>query len=87
MDNRLLEVLRDEGNLTPFALSNEGKTARVDTTKEYASERCRVLYRYGLVDEIDYGLYAITEQGIAYLDEELDASTLDEVNDLRDPGG
>ena len=75
-DDRILEALRDEGNLSPFAISREGKVARVDTTPSYASERCRKLLKYGMVEEIDRALYAITDRGRAYLDEELDASTL-----------
>ena len=77
MDNRILEVLRDEGNLTPLALSREGMYERVDTTRQYISERCIHLRRYGMIEYVDEGLFRITDVGRAYLDEELDASTLE----------
>ena len=83
VDNRLLETLRELGNLSPIALSNEGMVSRVDTTAKYAGERCKVLARYGLVEYVDSALYRITDEGRAYLDEELDASTLDELDEPR----
>ena len=76
MDDRILEAFRQYGNMTPLALSKEGHEARVDTTRNYIAERCRVLVEYGLIDQIDHGLYALSDHGRAYLDEELDASTL-----------
>lgn len=76
-DDRLLEILRDEGNLTPLAASRDGQVARVDMGRKWASGRLRELYQYGLVEEVDKGLYRITEAGLRYLDEELDASELE----------
>jgi hypothetical protein len=80
-DDPILEVLRDVGNLTPFALSREGRVPRVDIGKQWASDRCRDLWKHGLVVMIEDGLYAISEDGIAYLDEELDAATLNELDE------
>lgn len=81
MDDRLLEALREDGNLTPLALSREGLVSRVDTTRHYASERMAVLVGYGMVARVERGLFAITDTGRAYLDEDLDASTLDELDE------
>lgn len=81
MDDRILEALREAGNLTPLALSREGLVPRVDTTRHYVSERCADLLRYGLVARAEKGLFAITDDGRAYLDEELDASTLSELDE------
>ena len=75
-DDRLLETLRDEGNLTPFAISKEGEVARVDISRKYAGVRLRALTRAGLVESVDRGLYRLSEEGRAYLDEEFDASTV-----------
>ena len=80
MDDRILEAFREYGNMSPLALSKEGHEPRVDTTRHYIAERCRELLRYGMIDQIDRGLYSINEAGLAYLDEELDASTLDPVD-------
>jgi len=81
-DDRILEVVRDEGNMTPLALSRDGEVPRIDIGRKWAGERCRKLVKYGLLRKIDRGLFAITDDGEAYLDEELDASELDPVNDV-----
>ena len=81
MDDPILEVLRDIGNLTPGAISREGRVPRVDVGSQHASNRCRVLWRRGMLVMVDSGLYALSEDGRAYLDEELDASTLDELDE------
>nr|WP_277541721.1 hypothetical protein [Halomicroarcula sp. FL173] len=80
-DDRILEVIRDGGNMTPLALSRDGHTPRIDIGRKWAGERCRKLSKYGLLRTIDKGLYGITDDGIAYLDEELDAGTLDPVDE------
>lgn len=80
-DDRILEVFRSDGNLTPLAVSREGMVPRVDIGRDYAGRRCRELARYGLLDRVDNGLYTITDLGREYLDEELDASTLSPQDD------
>jgi len=80
-DDRILEVIREEGNMTPIALSRDGEVDRIDIGRKWAGERCRELAEYGLLQRIDKGLFGITEDGISYLDEELDANELDPVED------
>jgi len=80
-DDRILEVIRDKGNMTPIALSRDGEVARIDIGRKWAGERCRKLAKYGLLRRVDKGLFGITEEGIAYLDEELDATGLNLVED------
>lgn len=71
VDERILEAMRDEGNLTPRALDD------FDITSQgHASNRLSKLAHYGLVERISRGLYRLTDDGRAFLDEELDASTL-----------
>ena len=72
IDERILETMRDEGNLTPRAVADFGVTSH-----SHASDRLSKLAKYGLVERISRGLYRITDEGHAFLDEELDASTLD----------
>lgn len=72
LDDRILELVRDKGNLTPLAIEKFEIT-----DKSNASRRCSELVRYGLLTRIAPGLYSITDAGHAYLDETLDASTLD----------
>lgn len=78
-DDRILETIRDEGNMTPLALSREGDVPRLDISRKYAGLRCREMTGYGLLEKVDRGLYRLTDEGRAYLDEELDASTLESV--------
>ncbi len=80
-DDRILETLRDDGNMTPIAVSRDGLHKRVDVGRKYASDRLNVLADYGLVSRVDEGLYGITDSGLAYLAEELDAGELESVAD------
>lgn len=75
-DDRILELLRERGNLTPQAVEDFG-----GPSAGYAQDRLPVLSEYGLARRISRGLYQITDEGRAYLDEELDASTLEPVED------
>jgi len=74
-DDRILELIREYGNLTPGAIEAKG-----GPVSDYAGDRARTLVEYKLLHRVHRGLYGITEEGEAYLEEELDASTLD-----RDP--
>lgn len=74
-DDRILEVLRDEGNLTPSVAAHY-----CDLSRKWASKRLLKMAEFGLVAHVgpqSAGLYRITEDGRAYLAEDLDASTLD----------
>lgn len=75
-DNRILEAVREKGNLTPNAIEQFDITS-----KSHASRRCSEMARYGLLTRIAPGLYGLTEDGHAYLDETLDASELDRVDE------
>ncbi|ELZ84431.1 hypothetical protein C453_12831 [Haloferax elongans ATCC BAA-1513] len=81
IDDRILEIIRQDGNLTPVALSRDGLVPRIDIGRQYAGVRCRELTKYGLLERVDKGLYGITELGEQYLDEELDASKLEVIED------
>lgn len=77
-DERILEVCASVGNMTPLAVSKEGRVARVNITRKYAGKRMRELARYGMLCRIDDGgLYGISDDGCQYLEMKLDASTLE----------
>jgi predicted transcriptional regulator len=79
VDEHILEVMRDEGNMTPNALE------KMDVTvANYASNRLSKMAQYGLVERVVQGLYRITDDGVAFLDEEIDASELEPVEDVDD---
>ncbi|WP_092907491.1 PhiH1 repressor [Halostagnicola kamekurae] len=76
VDEKILETMRDEGNMTPSALE------QLDVTvANYASNRLSKMANYGLVERVAQGLYRITEEGAAFLDEELDANELESAED------
>jgi len=75
VDDRVLELVRSHGNLTPAAVDHLGGPSR-----HYASERMSVLSDYGLLEQIYRGLYGITDKGHQYLEEDLDASELEQVS-------
>lgn len=75
-DDKILEAMDSLGNVTPLYVSKEGKTEVVDVGKNYAGQRLRELTEYGLVEELERGLYRLTEVGEQYLNSELDASEL-----------
>jgi DeoR/GlpR family transcriptional regulator of sugar metabolism len=74
-DDRILEALREDGNLTPRALSRDADTVRVDVRRDHAGDRLRELFDKGLVERVDRGLYGISKEGRGYLDERYDAET------------
>ncbi|MWG34797.1 MarR family transcriptional regulator [Halomarina oriensis] len=70
-DERVLELIREHGNLTPGAISKfTGSNAA------YISARASRLVRLGLLHRIDTGLYGITDDGHAFLDEKLERGVL-----------
>lgn len=70
-DDRILELLRSEGNLNPGAIDEFG-----GPESSWAGKRLARLVEAGLVEKVHHGIYRITDEGHAYLEEELDASTL-----------
>jgi hypothetical protein len=80
VDEEILETMRDEGNMTPQVLEE-----RYDiTAANYARDRMTEMARYGLVEKLGRGLYRLTDDGRAFLDEEFDASELEPVGDTPD---
>jgi len=73
VDERILEAIEHEGNLTPLALDDLDVTS-----KSHGSDRLSLLARYGLVERVSRGLYRITDEGRDFLDGNLDASKLEE---------
>ena len=80
VDDRILELVNEFGNLTPRAIEKFGATSSSD----HASRRAGKLVKAGLLYRIDRGLYGITDEGVAYLEEELDASTLPHPDDVEE---
>lgn len=71
VDNRILEYVRDAGEVNPAVIARN-----IDAYRKYAGKRCRELAQYGLLESLGDGYYRLTDAGRDYLDEELDASEL-----------
>jgi len=72
-DNRILEFLRDkEITASPRVIS-----VNIDYDRQYVSKRLRILAQNDLVDNIDTGLYQVTDRGQLYLNGELDKDDLE----------
>jgi hypothetical protein len=76
VDDRILELLREEGNMTPKTASREGDEPRLDWGRGYIGDRMVVLEEHGLLDRIGHGLYTISDNGERWLDRELDLRDL-----------
>lgn len=74
-DDRILEILSDDGPNSPTPLSNH---QYIHVNKSTISRRLRRMKDHGLVMELGNGVYTITSKGEEYLDGELDAEELDE---------
>jgi predicted transcriptional regulator len=72
-DDRILEVIRNDGPTSPTPLS-EHKYIHIG--KSGVSKRLNRMKDHGLVHELGNGVYAITAEGESYLDGELNAEQL-----------
>ncbi|GAB7094065.1 winged helix-turn-helix domain-containing protein [Halolamina litorea] len=74
-DDRILEYIEEEGSASPKQLEESGY---FDVTKGHLSRRLRKLADKGFLKDLGNGVYIMSSRGEAYLNEELDASELDE---------
>jgi Mn-dependent DtxR family transcriptional regulator len=68
-DDRILEVIHEEGSGSPTELS-ESDYIRV--SQQHVSRRLKKLEEYGLVKRLGNAVYILTDEGEAYLHEEYD---------------
>jgi len=74
-DDRILEYIEEEGSGSPKELADSGY---FDVSKGQISRRLRKLAEKGFLVPLANGVYLISDKGEAYLNEELDASELEE---------
>jgi len=79
-DDRILEVIRDEGSGSPTPLS-EHKYIHISASQ--VSKRLKKLSEHGLLDSLGNGVYVTTSDGEDYLDGEL---AVEEIGDHSDNG-
>lgn len=80
-DDRILELVREHGNLTPKAMSALG-----GPTADYAARRAKMLVEAGLLFQVypDGALYGLTHLGSGYLNEDVDGDDLPLPESVRD---
>ncbi len=69
-DDRILEVIREEGNGSPTELSNR---TEIHISKSSVSRRLTKLADHGLLRPLANGVYVLSEAGEAYLEGKYDA--------------
>lgn len=77
IDERILEALASSGMI----LSPSVIAINIDKSRSQVNRRLSVLVEYGLITRVKRGYYEITASGEAYLDGNLDASTLTDDDD------
>lgn len=70
VDERILEFIREHDSGAPKEMADSGY---VRYSRQYISRRCKELVEHGLLQHLGNGVYVITEEGEAYLDETYDA--------------
>jgi Mn-dependent DtxR family transcriptional regulator len=79
-DDRILEVIREEGSGSPTPLSEHDY---IHISASQVSKRLKKLSEYGLLESLGNGVYVITPEGERYLDGEL---AVDDINDQPSNG-
>lgn len=69
-DERILEFLSEHDSGTPTEMKESGV---VRWSRPYISQRAHKLADEGLIQHLGNGVYIITDEGEAYLEEEYDA--------------
>ena len=66
IDERILEILAIEGNMTPLALSADDIPPRLPYGEATVEERCNVLHHLGYLEHCN-GVYHLSDRGRAAL--------------------
>jgi len=69
-DDRILEVIREEGNGSPTELAAREE---IHVSKSSVSRRLTKLADHGLLQPLANGVYVLTDEGAAYLNGKYDA--------------
>jgi len=76
-DDRILEYIDEHESGSPKELYDSGY---FDVSRGHISRRLRKLAEKGFLKDLGNGVYIMSNKGEAYLNEELDASELEEEN-------
>jgi predicted transcriptional regulator len=76
-DDRILEFIGEQGTSSVGEISD---SQYIRISGSHVSRRCKELADHGLLLGFANGVYAISDLGQQYLDEEIDADELEDVN-------
>jgi predicted transcriptional regulator len=76
-DDRILEYLYNNESGTPKQMKDSGY---VRFSRQYITTRCKRLVDEGFLRHLGNGVYVITERGEKYLEGEIHAGTLEEID-------
>jgi repressor of nif and glnA expression len=74
-DDRILEYIEEEGSASPAELDKSGY---FHISRSQISRRLRKLKEKGMLTHLGNGVYVITDVGLRYLNEDLNAQDLKE---------
>ncbi|WP_256288329.1 winged helix-turn-helix domain-containing protein [Halobellus inordinatus] len=77
-DDRILEIINDEGSGTATELADH---RYIRVSRSQISRRLKKLAEHGLLQPLGNGVYVITDTGEDYLEGELDAGQLPEADE------
>ncbi len=78
LDERILELLDQDGFSTPALIAKDSRFEDLDASEARIRERCRELTERELIEPFNAtsDMYELTNWGVAYLRGNLDADTL-----------
>jgi predicted transcriptional regulator len=77
-DDRILEYIHENES---DALKEMKDSGYVRFSRQYISQRCKVMVEHGLLQHLGNGVYVITDEGEQYLDGKLDTAELESVEE------
>jgi Mn-dependent DtxR family transcriptional regulator len=79
-DDRILEIIREEDSGSATKLSNH---RYIRVSRSQVSRRLKKLASHGLLQELENGVYVLTDSGESYVEGNLDAGELSASNEER----
>jgi predicted transcriptional regulator len=73
-DDYILEFFEE----TDIAATPHVVSVNIDYSRQYVNRRIRILTHHELVEDLDDGVYRISDKGLAYLEGELDADDFED---------
>ncbi|WP_363466293.1 winged helix-turn-helix domain-containing protein [Halogeometricum borinquense] len=83
-DDRILEILREQGTATPSDIANR---THIHVSRPHVSNRLATLAEHKLVEALGNGVYCLTEIGRLYIEGQFDAQAGEKIEPIQTPEG